>query len=48
MDPGFNIELSGEFESGEDYWQTVAEVADWVIEIDALSKVKSSTPSRRH
>jgi len=36
-DPGFRIELSGEFESGEDYWQAVVEVADWIIEIDAMS-----------
>ena len=36
-DPGFKIELSGEFESGDDYWQAVVEVADWIIEIDAMS-----------
>jgi signal transduction histidine kinase len=37
-DPGFDIILEGEFEPGEDYWQNLAQAANWVIEIDALSE----------
>jgi len=37
-DPGFGLKLQGEFAAGEDYWQALAESAEWVIEIDALSK----------
>ena len=37
-DPGFHINLDGEFTPGEDYWQNLAQAANWVIEIDALSE----------
>jgi signal transduction histidine kinase len=36
-DPGFDIILEGDFTPGEDYWQNLAQAANWVIEIDALS-----------
>jgi signal transduction histidine kinase len=35
-DRGLTINLGGEFESGEDYWQPLLEAADWLIEIDAM------------
>jgi signal transduction histidine kinase len=38
-DPGFEIALLGDFSATEDYWQSVAQVASWVVEIDA-----STTP----
>ncbi len=34
-DPDFQVELTGELEVGEDYWQSLAQAAQWVIEIDA-------------
>lgn len=34
-DPGFIVELAGELEAGEDYWQSLAQAAQWVIEIEA-------------
>src|SRR5205809_879637 len=34
-DPGFSVVLDGEFATGEDYWQALAEVANWIIEVDA-------------
>ena len=34
-DRGFRVELLGELEVGDLYWQTVSETADWVLEIDA-------------
>lgn len=34
-DPGFSVELTGELEAGEDYWQTLAQAAQWIIEISA-------------
>lgn len=33
--PGFSVELRGELEAGEEFWVSLAEAADWVIEIDA-------------
>lgn len=39
-DPGFALELTGDFESGEEYWQTLVQAADWVIDIDADKKDK--------
>lgn len=42
-DPGFQINLSGDLQAGEDYWQNLAQSAQWIIEIDArktLDKVK--------
>jgi len=37
-DPGFDIELTGEFAAGEEYWQNLSQTAQWLIEIDAFSK----------
>lgn len=34
-DPGFSVELTGEFAAGEDYWHSVAEAASWLVEIRA-------------
>lgn len=31
----FNVRLEGDFASGEDYWQVVAQTASWVLEIRA-------------
>lgn len=42
-DPGFTIKLSGDLEAGEDYWQNLAQTAQWIIEIDALSPLKNVT-----
>jgi signal transduction histidine kinase len=37
-DPGFSVKLTGDFEGGEEYWQSLAESAQWVLEIDARPK----------
>ncbi|HTG43130.1 MAG TPA: ATP-binding protein, partial [Verrucomicrobiae bacterium] len=34
-DPGCRIHLTGDFESGEDYWGALIQSAQWIIEIDA-------------
>jgi signal transduction histidine kinase len=34
-DPGFQVHLEGDFEPGEDYWDVIAQAANWVIEIEA-------------
>ena len=34
-DPGFELKLEGDFESGDNYWPVVLEAANWVLEIDA-------------
>ena len=34
-DPGWAVNLEGEFEGGEDYWQALSQAAQWVIEVDA-------------
>jgi signal transduction histidine kinase len=34
-DPGFTTKLEGDFESGESYFQALAEASNWLIEIDA-------------
>lgn len=34
-DPGFKVKLTGDLEAGEDYWQNLAQTAQWIIEIDA-------------
>jgi hypothetical protein len=36
-DPGFHVHLEGDFEPGDDYWDVIAQAADWLIEIDASS-----------
>lgn len=33
-DPGFEVELSGEFVSSDEYWQAALDSSNWVIEID--------------
>lgn len=35
IDPGFRVELQGDFEAGEAYWANLAEAANWIIEIDS-------------
>ncbi len=34
-DPGWQLELSGDFDVGEHYWRALAAQAAWVLEIDA-------------
>ncbi len=34
-DPGFSVELAGDFAPIEDWWQAVANSASWLIEMDA-------------
>ncbi|MDB5356420.1 MAG: putative two-component system sensor histidine kinase, putative heat shock protein [Phycisphaerales bacterium] len=34
-DPGCNIQLTGDLESGESYWAALAQAALWVIEVEA-------------
>lgn len=34
-DPGFQVELSGDFDAGEELWPDLANLTWWVIEIDA-------------
>lgn len=34
-DPGIELDLTGQFESGDELWQTMSERANWVIEIDS-------------
>ena len=33
-DPGFTLELEGDFQTGDNYWPAVVESAGWVVEID--------------
>lgn len=40
-DPGFDVRLLGDFEGGEEYWSVVAEVADWILEIEADRQTKA-------
>jgi signal transduction histidine kinase len=40
-DPGFDIQLLGDFDVGEEYWSVVAQAADWVLEINARREAKS-------
>ena len=37
-DPGIAVKLTGDFEVGEEYWQALASVAAWLIEIDAVKE----------
>jgi signal transduction histidine kinase len=32
-DPGFEVRLLGEFDVGDEYWDAVAQAADWILEI---------------
>ncbi len=34
-DPGFSVVLDGEFETGDVFWPRLADIASWVLEIDA-------------
>lgn len=34
-DPGFRVSLEGDFESGDQYWPSLAQTSAWIIEIDA-------------
>lgn len=34
-DPGFKINLEGDFDVGEEHWSVVAEAADWILEIES-------------
>lgn len=34
-DPGFRVELTGEFVQGSEYWDELLESVEWVLEIDA-------------
>ena len=50
-DGGFEVLLEGEFESGDEYWEAIAEMAAWVIEIRADAEVAkihfAIAPTRR-
>jgi signal transduction histidine kinase len=39
-DPGFSVKLTGEFESGDEYWPALLQAAQWMIEIDANETVR--------
>ncbi|HEY4177969.1 MAG TPA: sensor histidine kinase [Kofleriaceae bacterium] len=48
-DPGFTVELLGDFASGDSYWDTLAASCSWVLEIDASTKkVRYSVAPTRH
>ena len=34
-DPGFRIDLEGDFTPGDDFWQNLAQASTWVVEINA-------------
>lgn len=40
-DPGFEVQLLGDLEAGEEYWQALPQVATWLIEIDARANPRS-------
>jgi len=46
----WQLELGGDFEVGEDYFQAVAEVASWVLEVDATgsSSTFGIAPTQRY
>ncbi|SEU24623.1 sensor histidine kinase [Stigmatella erecta] len=37
-DPGFKLELEGDFQGGDNYWPAVVESAGWLLEIDVSPK----------
>ena len=51
VDGGFEVLLEGEFESGDEYWDAIAEIAAWVIEIRAEAEAAkvhfAIAPTRR-
>jgi signal transduction histidine kinase len=34
-DPGFDLRLTGDFDVGEQYWDTLTQAAEWILEISA-------------
>lgn len=48
-DPGWELDLTGEFDVGEDYWQILASETSWVLEIDVTPDVAryKITPTAR-
>jgi signal transduction histidine kinase len=38
LDPGFIVELSGDFETGDGYWPVLVNAAHWIVEIEATPK----------
>ncbi len=34
-DPGFKVDLTGDFETGDEYWPTLLQAAHWIVEIEA-------------
>jgi signal transduction histidine kinase len=46
----WSLELSGAFDIGEDYFQTVAEVASWVLEVNTADSIPrfGIAPTRRY
>lgn len=50
-DPGFKVELLGDFDVGEDYWSAVAQASDWILEISVDRREKAVeyciTPTRQ-
>ena len=41
VDPGWQLELAGDFDVGERYWLTLAEQASWILDID-VNKTRAS------
>lgn len=39
-DPGFDVQLSGEFDVGEEYWTAVASAAHWILEVETDRKTR--------
>lgn len=38
MDPGITYELTGDFDTGDDYWVQIAQNAQWLVEVDASDR----------
>jgi signal transduction histidine kinase len=38
----FDVELMGEFDSGDDYWVALADAASWIVEIDCRSGARDT------
>jgi signal transduction histidine kinase len=43
-DPGFTLNLEGEFLTGESLWPTIADESDWIIEVDAAPSDNGQAP----
>ena len=37
-DPGFEVQLEGELEVGDNYWPAVLDATEWILEIDASAR----------